>query len=84
MFVDLEVGCFVLVGVIVEVVEFIDEDGCVFEELLLCGCVVVLDGFDVICVFGIGSCGWVWELGFLVVVELFELGVWELMWGVWY
>lgn len=79
---DLEAGCSAPVGAIAEVVESIDEDGRVFEELSLRGCVAALDGSDVIRASGIGSCGRARELGLSVAAELFELGARELMWGV--
>ena len=51
---ELEAGCSAPVGAIAEVVESIDEDGRVFEELSLRGCVATLDGSDVIRASGIG------------------------------
>ena len=52
---ELEAGCSAPVGAIAEVVESIDEDGRVFEELSLRGCVATLDGSDVIRASGIGT-----------------------------
>ena len=77
---ELEAGCSAPVGAIAEVVESIDEDGRVFEELSLRGCVAALDGSDVIRASGIGSPGRARELGLSVAEELFELGARELCW----
>jgi len=76
---ELEAGCSAPVGAIAEVVESIDEDGNVFEELSLRGCVAALDGSDVIRASGIGTTGRARELGLSVAAELFELGARELM-----
>jgi hydroxymethylbilane synthase len=61
------------------VVESIDEDGRVFEELSLRGCVATLDGSDVIRASGIGTADRARDLGVSVAGELFELGARELM-----
>ena len=71
---ELEAGCSAPVGAIAEVVESIDEDGRVFEELSLRGCVAALDGSDVIRASGIGTPGRARELGLSLAEELFELG----------
>jgi hydroxymethylbilane synthase len=76
---ELEAGCSAPVGAIAEVVESIDEDGRVFEELSLRGCVATLDGSDVIRASGIGTPGRARDLGISVAKELFELGARELM-----
>ncbi len=76
---ELEAGCSAPVGAIAEVVDSIDEDGSVFEELSLRGCVATLDGSDVIRASGIGSPGRPRDLGVAVATELFELGARELM-----
>jgi len=76
---ELEAGCSAPVGAIAEVVESIDEDGNVFEEMSLRGCVAALDGSDVIRASGIGTTGRARELGLSVAAELFELGARELM-----
>jgi hydroxymethylbilane synthase len=76
---ELEAGCSAPVGATAEVVESIDEDGRVFEELSLRGCVAALDGSDVIRASGIGSPGGAAELGVSVARELFELGARQLM-----
>jgi hydroxymethylbilane synthase len=76
---ELEAGCSAPVGAIAEVVESIDEEGHVFEELSLRGCVAALDGSDVIRASGIGSSDRARELGLSVAAELFELGARELM-----
>ena len=76
---ELEAGCSAPVGAIADVVESIDEDGNVFEELSLRGCVAALDGSDVIRASGIGSPDRARELGVSVAAELFELGARELM-----
>ncbi len=76
---EMEAGCSAPVGAIAEVVESIDEDGNVFDELSLRGCVAALDGSDVIRASGIGSPGRARELGLSVAAELFELGARELM-----
>ncbi len=76
---ELEAGCSAPVGAIAEVVESIDEDGNVFEELSLRGCVAALDGSDVIRASGIGTSGRARELGLSVARELFELGARELL-----
>ena len=68
-------------GAIAEVVESIDEEGRIFEELSLRGCVAALDGSDVIRASGIGTSGRARELGLSVAAELLELGARDLMWG---
>jgi len=67
-------------GAIAEVVESIDEEGRIFEELSLRGCVAALDGSDVIRASGIGtSVGTgAWAFGRRGVVRV---GRPELMWG---
>lgn len=76
---ELEAGCSAPVGAIAEVVESIDEEGHVFEELSLRGCVAALDGSDVIRASGIGTPERAAELGSSVAEELFELGARELL-----
>jgi hydroxymethylbilane synthase len=76
---ELEAGCSAPVGAIAEVVESIDEDGNVFEEVSLRGCVATLDGSDVIRASGVGTPSRAAELGASVAAELFELGARELM-----
>jgi hydroxymethylbilane synthase len=76
---ELEAGCSAPVGAIAEVVESIDEEGRVFEELSLRGCVAALDGSDVIRASGVGMPGRAAELGRSVAAELFELGARELV-----
>ncbi len=76
---ELEAGCSAPVGAIAEVVESIDEEGNVFEELSLRGCVATLDGSDVIRASGIGTPERAAELGLSVAAELFELGARELL-----
>ncbi len=76
---ELEAGCSAPVGAIAEVVESIDEEGNVFEELSLRGCVAAVDGSDVIRASGIDSPDRARELGVSVAGELFELGARELM-----
>jgi hydroxymethylbilane synthase len=76
---QLEAGCSAPVGAIAEVVESIDEDGRVFDELSLRGCVAAVDGSDVIRASGIGKPGRAEELGLSVAKELFELGARELI-----
>ncbi|MCV7230301.1 hydroxymethylbilane synthase [Mycolicibacterium komossense] len=76
---ELEAGCSAPVGAIAEVVESIDEDGRLFEELSLRGCVAAVDGSDVIRASGIGTPGKARELGLSVAGELFELGARELI-----
>jgi hydroxymethylbilane synthase len=76
---ELEAGCSAPVGAIAEVVESIDEDGRVFEELSLRGCVATLDGSDVIRASGIGAPERARELGLSVAAELFELGARDLL-----
>ncbi|MDG4663516.1 hydroxymethylbilane synthase [Mycobacterium sp. 236(2023)] len=76
---ELEAGCSAPVGAIAEVVESIDEDGRVFEELSLRGCVATLDGSDVIRASGIGTPDRARELGLSVAEELFELGARDLL-----
>ena len=76
---ELEAGCSAPVGAIAEVVESIDEDGRVFEELSLRGCVAALDGSDVIRASGIGTPERARELGLSVAAELFELGARDLL-----
>jgi hydroxymethylbilane synthase len=76
---ELEAGCSAPVGAIAEVVESIDEDGRVFAELSLRGCVAALDGSDVIRASGIGAPERARELGLSVAAELFELGAREVL-----
>ncbi len=76
---ELEAGCSAPVGAIAEVVESIDEDGRIFEELSLRGCVATLDGSDVIRASGIGTPSRAAELGRSVAAELFELGARDLL-----
>ena len=75
----LEAGCSAPVGAIADVVESIDDDGRVFEEVSLRGCVAALDGSDVIRASGVGTTDRARELGLSVAEELFELGARELM-----
>jgi hydroxymethylbilane synthase len=75
----LEAGCSAPVGAIAEVVESIDEDGRVFEEVSLRGCVATLDGSDVIRASGVGSTDRARGLGLSVAEELFELGARDLL-----
>jgi hydroxymethylbilane synthase len=75
----LEAGCSAPVGAIAEVVESIDEEGNVFDELSLRGCVAAVDGSDVIRASGIGAADGAEELGISVATELFELGARELI-----
>ena len=76
---ELEAGCSAPVGAIAEVVESIDEEGNVFDELSLRGCVATLDGSDVIRASGIGTPERARELGLSVAAELFDLGARELL-----
>ncbi|HEX7824547.1 MAG TPA: hydroxymethylbilane synthase, partial [Mycobacterium sp.] len=76
---ELEAGCSAPVGAIAEVVESIDEDGRIFEELSLRGCVAALDGSDVIRASGIGTPDRARELGLSVAAELFDLGAREVL-----
>ncbi|OFJ52719.1 hydroxymethylbilane synthase [Mycolicibacterium grossiae] len=76
---ELEAGCSAPVGAIAEVVESIDEEGNVFEELSLRGCVAAVDGSDVIRASGIGTPERARELGISVAAELFELGARDLL-----
>ena len=76
---ELEAGCSAPVGAIAEVVESIDEEGRIFEELSLRGCVATLDASDVIRASGIGAPGRARELGLSVAEELFELGARDLL-----
>lgn len=76
---EMEAGCSAPVGAIAEVVESIDEDGNVFDELSLRGCVAAVDGSDVIRASGIGPADRARELGLSVTEELFELGARELL-----
>ena len=76
---ELEAGCSAPVGAIAEVVESIDEEGRIFEELSLRGCVATLDGSDVIRASGIGTPDRARELGLSVAAELFDLGARELL-----
>ena len=75
----LEAGCSAPVGAIAEVVESIDEDGRVFDEMSLRGCVAAVDGSEVIRASGIGDPGRPAALGLRVAAELFELGAREVM-----
>jgi hydroxymethylbilane synthase len=76
---ELEAGCSAPVGAIAEVVESIDEDGRVFDEMSLRGCVAAVDGSEVIRASGIGDPGRPAALGLRVAAELFELGAREVM-----
>ena len=75
----LEAGCSAPVGAIAYVVESIDEEGHVFDELSLRGCVAAVDGSDVIRASGIGAPDGAEGLGLSVATELFELGARELI-----
>jgi hydroxymethylbilane synthase len=74
---ELEAGCSAPVGAIAQVVESIDEEGCVCKELWLRSCVAALDGSDVIRASGVG--GRARDVGLSVAAELFELGARHLM-----
>lgn len=76
---ELEAGCSAPVGAIAEVVESIDEEGRIFLELSLRGCVAALDGSDVIRASGIGTPERARELGLSVAAELFDLGAREVL-----
>jgi hydroxymethylbilane synthase len=76
---ELEAGCSAPVGAIAEVVESIDEEGRIFEELSLRGCVATLDGSEMIRASGIGTPDRARELGLSVAAELFDLGARELL-----
>ncbi|MEZ0340192.1 hydroxymethylbilane synthase [Mycobacterium sp. pV006] len=76
---ELEAGCSAPVGAIAEVVESIDEEGRVFEELSLRGCVATLDGSDVIRASGVGTPDRARELGLSMAEELFDLGARDLL-----
>ncbi len=76
---ELEAGCSAPVGAIAEVVESIDEEGRIFEELSLRGCVAAVDGSDVIRASGIGTPDRARELGLSVAAELFDLGARDLL-----
>jgi hydroxymethylbilane synthase len=76
---ELEAGCTAPVGAIAEVVESIDEEGRIFEELSLRGCVAAVDGSDVIRASGIGTPDRARELGLSVAAELFDLGARDLL-----
>ena len=58
---------------------FFSEDGRVFEELSLRGCVATVDGSDVIRASGIGTADRARELGLSVAEELIELGARDLL-----
>jgi len=76
---ELEAGCSAPVGAIAEVVESIDEEGRIFEELSLRGCVATLDGSEMIRASGIGTPDRARELGLSVAAELFDLGARDLL-----
>jgi hydroxymethylbilane synthase len=76
---ELEAGCSAPVGAIAEVVESIDEEGRIFEELSLRGCVATVDGSEMIRASGIGTPDRARELGLSVAAELFDLGARDLL-----
>ncbi len=76
---ELEAGCTAPVGAIAEVVESIDEDGRIFDELSLRGCVAAIDGSDTIRASIVGSPGRAEELGRELARELLDLGARELV-----
>jgi hydroxymethylbilane synthase len=67
------------VGAIAEVVESIDEDGRIFDELSLRGCVAAIDGSDTIRASIVGSPDRAEELGRELARELLDLGARELV-----
>ncbi len=76
---ELEAGCTAPVGAIAEVVESIDEDGRVFDEISLRGCVAAIDGSDSIRASIVGSLDNAEELGRDLARELLDLGARELV-----
>ncbi len=76
---ELEAGCTAPVGAIAEVVESIDEDGRIFDELSLRGCVAAIDGSDTIRASIVGSPDRAEELGRELARELLDLGARELV-----
>ena len=76
---ELEAGCTAPVGAIAEVVESIDEDGRIFDELSLRGCVAAIDGSDTIRASIVGSPERAEELGRELARELLDLGARELV-----
>ncbi|NIL76302.1 MULTISPECIES: hydroxymethylbilane synthase [Nocardiaceae] len=76
---ELEAGCTAPVGAIAEVVESIDEDGRVFDELSVRGCVAAIDGSDTIRASIVGSTHNAEELGRDLARELLDLGARDLV-----
>ncbi|MGB3372436.1 MAG: hydroxymethylbilane synthase [Rhodococcus sp. (in: high G+C Gram-positive bacteria)] len=76
---ELEAGCTAPVGAIAEVVESIDEDGRIFDEISLRGCVAAIDGSDSIRASIVGSIDNAEELGRDLARELLDLGARELV-----
>lgn len=76
---ELEAGCTAPVGAIAEVVESIDEDGRIFDELSLRGCVAAIDGSDTIRASIVVSPDRAEELGRELARELLDLGARELV-----
>ncbi|OZF46845.1 hydroxymethylbilane synthase [Rhodococcus sp. 14-1411-2a] len=76
---ELEAGCTAPVGAIAEVVESIDEDGRIFDELSLRGCVAAIDGSDTIRASIVGSPDRAEALGRELARELLDLGARELV-----
>ena len=76
---ELEAGCTAPVGAIAEVVESIDEDGRVFDELSVRGCVAAIDGSDSIRASIVGAVSGAEELGRDLARELLDLGARDLV-----
>ncbi|MGV9410236.1 hydroxymethylbilane synthase [Nocardia sp. NPDC003693] len=76
---ELEAGCTAPIGALAEVVESIDDDGRVFDELSLRGCVAAIDGSDTIRASVVGSPADAAELGRALARELLELGARDLL-----
>ncbi|MFC4375838.1 hydroxymethylbilane synthase [Nocardia halotolerans] len=71
---ELEAGCTAPVGALAEVVESIDEDGRIFDELSLRGCVAAIDGSEVLRASIVGAPEDAAELGRALALELLDLG----------
>ena len=76
---ELEAGCTAPVGAVADVVESIDEDGRIFDEISLRGCVAAIDGSDSIRASIVGPLSGAEELGRELARELLDLGARDLV-----
>ncbi len=76
---ELEAGCTAPVDAVADVVESIDEDGRIFDEISLRGCVAAIDGSDSIRASIVGPLSGAEELGRELARELLDLGARDLV-----